>query len=319
MRPVALIVNPKCKSNRRDPDRVSRLRRLLGDEGLFFETRDEDEVVAAAQACRRAGVEVVGINGGDGSLHLTLSKLIEAYGEARLPRLALLRGGTQNTVSNSCLIRGSPESVLGYVLEARRRSLPYVEIERDLIRIGDEYGFIFGNGFVHQFLAEYYSRGEPSRWNALLTLLAGCCSTAVGGEVARRMFRRFRGQVTVDGQVWAAESYAGIVASTIEQVGLGFRPFNRCEERPHSFHLLGITVGAVSFALELPAIRLGLPLNGQKILDSVCQSVVFESDEPLQYIIDGDTHQGGHRLELGVGPRLRLLVPQFLPSRNGHG
>jgi diacylglycerol kinase family enzyme len=312
--PIALIVNPNCKSNRKDPGRVERLRRRLGDRGLFLATRDEAAVADAADACRRAGADVVGINGGDGSLHLTLTELIRAYAGASLPRIAFLRGGTQNTVANACEVRSGPEAVLDYLLEAPARGHAYVEIERDIIRVGDEYGFIFGNGFVYQFLAEYYARGDASRWNAFTTLFVGCCSVAVNGEIARRMFRRFRGRVVVDGVEWPAPDYTGIVGSTIEQVGLGFRPFVRCEERPHSFHLLGITAGAMGFALELPRIRLGLPLNGKKILDAVCERVVFESDEPLRYIIDGDTHEGGNRLELGVGPRLRVVVPQPLPK-----
>jgi len=314
MGPLALIVNPNCKSNRKDPTRLARLRRLVGNEGLYFETRDSDAVREAAAACLRHGAGLVGINGGDGSLHLTVTELIRAYGDKPLPRLAFLRGGTQNTVANACHIRGSPEEVLSYILRARRLGLPIVEIERDILRVGDEYGFIFGNGFVHQFLVEYYRFGEPSRWNAFKTLFVGCCSVAVNGAIARRMFRRFRGHVLVDGVPWPAQDYTGIVGSTIEQVGLGFRPFVRCEERPRSFHLLGITAGAVGFALELPRIRLGLPLNGAKILDAVCDRVVFESDEPLRYIVDGDPHEGGNRLELGVGPRLRLVVPQPLPA-----
>lgn len=315
MGPLALIVNPNCKTNRRDPGRVERLRRQLGDEGFFFATADTAEVIDAASVCHREGVDVIGINGGDGSLHLTLTEIIRAYGDHPLPRIAFLRGGTQNTVANACHVTGPAERMLGYLLRSRRQGAPLVEIERDIIRVGDEYGFIFGNGFVYQFLAEYYARGEPSRRNALATLAVGCGSVAVGGEVAQRMFRRFRGRVLVEGVAWPADDYTGIVASTIEQVGLGFRPFVRCEERPFSFHLLGITAGAVGFALELPQIWLGRPLNGAKILDAVCAQVVFEADEPLRYIVDGDTHEGEHRLELGLGPRLRLVVPQGGVSR----
>ena len=43
----------------------------------------------------------------------------------------------------------------------------------------------------------------------------------------------------------------------------------------------GITAGAVGFAFELPSIRLGRPLNGAKILDAVCEEVVFEAEEPV--------------------------------------
>jgi len=326
---LALIVNPKCKQNRKDPKNVGRLELQLGARGRFFATRDEAALLAAARECKAAGVETIGIHGGDGTLHLTLTKLIHVYGGERLPRIAFLRGGTQNTIARSCDVTASAEHMLDYVLRASERNT-LVEIERDIIRVGprpphdlasvraeereDVYGFIFGNGFVNQFLVEYYSRGEPSEWNAVRTLVAGCASVAVKGEIAKRLFRRFEGRVIVDGALWPAQSFTGVVASTIEQVGLGFRPFVRCNERPHSFHLLGITAGAMGFALELPKIRLGRPLNEKKILSAVCSDVVFEAEEPLHYMVDGDTREASNRLELGVGPRLRIVVPQKLTS-----
>lgn len=323
MAPIALIVNRNCRQNRKDPGTPERLRQLLGPGALFFATHDADSLRMAAQACRAAGVGVVGIHGGDGTLHWTATQLIHAYQGERLPALAFLRGGTQNTIANSCGVSASPERVLAYLAEVGARGGAPVLIERDILRIGpaaqagiaptersDRYGFIFGNGFVYQFLAEYYGLGEPSQWNALRTLVSGCWSVATRGALAERMFRRFRGRVLVDGALWPAQEFTGVVGSTIEQVGLGFRPFVRCDERPGAFHLLGITASAAGFAAELPKIRLGMPLCDRKILNAVCREVVFEAEEPLRYIIDGDLHEASNRLELGVGPRLRLVVPQ---------
>lgn len=320
----AVIANPKCRANRRDPSGVERLARCVGDAGLFFATQDDAALESAALACRRQGVSLIAIHGGDGTLHVTLTKLAHVYDGDRLPPILFLRGGTQNTVADACGVRGEARDVLQNVLERLRAKHPLLQIERDILRVGpppehqrhaplserrDVYGFIFGNGFSYQFLDEYYRLGEPSRWNAFVTLFLGCCSVAVRGALAKRMFRRFRGRVTVDGSMWPASDFTGIVGSTIEQVGLGFRPFVRCDERPGTFHLLGIMAGAMGFAAELPAIRAGMPLNDQKILNGVYRNVVLEADEPLRYMLDGDLRDGATRLELGVGPRLRIVVP----------
>ena len=323
-RPIAVIVNTRCRANRKDPAMVERLRRGVGEQGLFFATANDESLIEAATRIHRAQPSTLAIHGGDGTLHLTMTRVIQAYGGARLPRIVVLRGGTQNTIANACGIAGQAERVLQNAVARHHAGAPFVELERDILRIGpapsaheprgasasreDLYGFIFGNGFVHQFLAEYYSRGEPSQWNALVTLAVGCASIAVRGAVARRMFRRFHGRVTVDGEVWPATDFTGVVGSTIEQVGLGFRPFVRCDERPGTFHLLGITTGALGFALELPSIRLGLPLNERKILNGVFRSAVFEAEESLDYMVDGDIRAARHRLELGVGPRVRFVV-----------
>src|SRR5258708_221462 len=108
--PLALIVNPNCRQNRKDPGTPGRLQRQLDGRGLFFATQDEAALLDAAHACRRAGVATIGVHGGDGTLHLTLTKLIHAYGDERLPRIAFMRGGTQNTVANACDVFGTAES-----------------------------------------------------------------------------------------------------------------------------------------------------------------------------------------------------------------
>ena len=51
--------------------------------------------------------------GGDGSASVTLSAFARVYAPATLPPVALLRGGTMNTVANGCGVsRGSPDSLL---------------------------------------------------------------------------------------------------------------------------------------------------------------------------------------------------------------
>jgi diacylglycerol kinase family enzyme len=55
----------------------------------------------------------------------------------------------------------------------------------------------------------------------------------------------------------------------------------------------------------------GKPMRRDKVIDQAARHVVFEADEPLEYIIDGDTYVqepgSGGSLTLRVGPRLRFL------------
>ena len=43
------------------------------------------------------------------------------------------------------------------------------------------------------------------------------------------------------------------------------------------------------------------------MIDAVAGEVLFESDEPLEYIIDGDTYEQEGTLVLRMGPKLRFL------------
>jgi diacylglycerol kinase (ATP) len=110
-----------------------------------------------------------------------------------------------------------------------------------------------------------------------------------------------------DGDRWACEDFITVAAAVVEQIGLGFKPFYRVHERPDAFALLGIHTTAVGFVAELPNIMAGKPMRRDKVIDQIATDVVFESDEQLEYIIDGDTYVQSGALRLQVGPTLRFL------------
>jgi hypothetical protein len=95
----------------------------------------------------------------------------------------------------------------------------------------------------------------------------------------------------------------------VEQIGLGFKPFYRCNEKPGHFALLGIHTTALGFVLELPSIHAGKPMRRDKVIDAVAKEVLFESlsDETIDYMIDGDTYKKDGPLLVKTGPRLRFV------------
>ena len=113
--------------------------------------------------------------------------------------------------------------------------------------------------------------------------------------------------VSVDGDEHRYWVTATDVSSALEQIGLGFKPFYRVHERDDAFAVLGIHTSAVGFVSELPNILAGKPMRRDKVIDQLARHVVFESDEELEYIIDGDTYVQAGALTLEVGPKLRFL------------
>ena len=69
----------------------------LPEEGT---TETLDEVRGLAREFKEKGIDILGISGGDGTNHRTLSTFLEVYGETPLPKIALLRGGTMNNLAN---------------------------------------------------------------------------------------------------------------------------------------------------------------------------------------------------------------------------
>src|SRR5260370_16317698 len=90
--------------------------------------------------------------------------------------VGLVRGGTMNTVANSVgMARQSSERLLARLI-ADCASTNLERAERNVLRVTPEasgtihYGFLFGTGVVHGFLAEYYRGGNPTPLAALTTL-----------------------------------------------------------------------------------------------------------------------------------------------------
>ena len=62
-------------------------------------------------------VYVLGIAGGDGTNHVTITGFLEVWEDEPLPPLAFLRGGTFNTVANAVGVpRGRPDGILARLI-----------------------------------------------------------------------------------------------------------------------------------------------------------------------------------------------------------
>jgi diacylglycerol kinase (ATP) len=316
---IGVVLNPKSRRNLRDPGAAGRLARQLGDHGVLRSAGSLEELYRIAEDFRRLDIDVLAISGGDGTGHVTLTGFIDVYGGAVVPQVALLRGGTMNTVANSVGVRrGGPEGLLARLVRAyaRRAILPLAGVQRRVMPVRPEggrsqYGFLFGTGVVHGFLAEYYRSGAVSPWVAARTLARGIGSAVVGGDTIRRMAEPFSGSVVLgDGSTWPERDYLAIAAGTIADIGLRFRPFHRFAERDGAFHLLGIHASPLGFVAELPRIQRCRPMRPGKAYDAVCAAAELSSRaERIAYMIDGDLHVSeSTRLQIAIGPAVRLLV-----------
>ena len=310
---IGVVLNPRSRRNLRDPRAASRLARALGDQGIVREARSIDELYRIAEDFKRLQIDVLGISGGDGTNHVTLTGFINVYGGNTLPQIAFLRGGTMNTVANAVGVRkGGPEGLLGRLMRAyaARAAQPLFNVERHVMRVGPNYGFLFGTGAVYGYLAEYYRGGEPTPLVAAKTLLRGIGSTLVRGEMVRRMAAPFRGSVELDdGTSWAERDYLAVAGGTIDQIGLNFRPFYRYDERPNAFHLLGIHASPARFVRELPRILRAQAMRPGKAFEATPSGATISSaDGIVRYMVDGDLHETTGSLRVTIGPRVKIVV-----------
>jgi diacylglycerol kinase family enzyme len=309
---IGIITNPHSRRNRRFPEQMRRMGYVLGENDAYELTNRVEDVYAVAEKFKKSGIDILALNGGDGTNHVTLSTFIDVYEDAPLPKVAFLRGGTMNTVSQAIGISGTPSRLLANLVEKYYTGQPFETTVRHMLRVtGDDvsrYGFIFGNGLVSNFLELYYGTGNPSPAVAGLLLAKGVAASPFGSKMTEQLFRRFRASLEFDDESWEEAEYIAVLASTIEQIGMGFRPFIRAGERRGHFHLLGIVSEPLGLISQLPRIRLGLPVDESKMRSKVCRKVVLRSDEEILYTIDGDMHRANGEVIMEIGPRVEIII-----------
>ena len=306
---IGVISNPRSRRNRRNPGLARQLAYVLGERGEHVAPGDLDALYRVAERFKAAGVEILAINGGDGTNHTVLTAFHQVYGDHPLPKIALLRGGTMNTVANGLGITGSPPDLLGTLVLRHHSGQPMRSLERNLLVVDGQVGFLFGNGLISNFLEAYYEGSEPSPAKAA-GLLARCVASAVvRGSFIQRIMRPVRCRVRVDDGAWSPEAWMTVCAGTVDDIGLRFRPFWAAPQHPGHLQAVGFTTTPMQLAVLLPRIWLARRLDHPAVHDAVGTRLVLEADEPLNFMVDGDFHRGGQRLEVAVGPRIQVLIP----------
>jgi hypothetical protein len=229
---VGLISNPASGHNR---DRFERIRRRV-DACSAIDHRisnSVDEVGALLEGFARERIDLLAINGGDGTVSAVLGTAMEQGAFATLPPVALLPGGTANMNAGDIGIRGglerAVENFCAWVSDDARLSRYE---ERCLLRVSlahearDRYGMFLGGGavitgteYAHQHI---HSRGLRDD----LSLALGVVRTVWG--VLRRdpLFSR-AAQMQLCADEGPAVDYATLIlaVSTLQRLAFGMRPF----------------------------------------------------------------------------------------------
>jgi diacylglycerol kinase (ATP) len=318
MSAVAVVTNPRSRHNRRNPALGPALAYVLGEKGELVSPSDLGALASTAERFRDRGVEVLCVNGGDGTIHQVLTAMARAYGDAPLPAFAVLRGGTMNIIADSVGVRLGAEATLGRIVEALHAGEELPTTTRRLLRVDLDdqapyYGFLSGNGLIARFLELYYEQPDPTPLDAGLLLARGAASALVGGALIRRLTRPYSGKVAVDGVELPGERWAAVAIGSIEQMGLGFRVFPRLAESPDWFQYVALGGSVADVARELPSLYRGRGVHRPADRTDLATELLMTSPEPVQLMIDGDFYvASAGRVRYSLGPSVRFLLPTGL-------
>jgi diacylglycerol kinase family enzyme len=308
---VVVFVNPGSRANRKDPGCANRFAQILGDKGRVVAPPSLERLAQEARRVAAEAPDLIAIHGGDGTLHRTLSALLGAYGDRRLPPVAILPGGTMNVVASSLGIRVKAESLLAELVENQCTGALPATMRRHLLRVGNDYGFIFGNGLMTNFLEEYYARGRYGAGRVLWIFFRLLLSLVSTHRYARRLFRSFRGRVRIDGQDLGRVSFTGIGAATVSEIGFRLKLNHRADDDPERMGALAIHGSPMSLLIDLLAVRLGRGLSPKRATSFVASKVdIAPEAAESRYTLDGDLYWGQGAVVVEVGPALEIVRPR---------
>lgn len=306
---IGIILNPHSRSNLKNPERATRLGFIVGDKGSCHETHDLMDVENLAREFMERGIEILGISGGDGTNHVTLTTFINTYGDNPLPQIAFLRGGTMNNLAGAIGVKGSPEKILSNLILKYHEDETFKTTEIETLKVNNKYGFIFGMGIVSNFIDEYNNTNKkPSPMRALRLLTKTAFSSLFHTKFATKLGERFDAHATIDGKRVPFKNYTLLLAGTLETLGFNFRTLYRARQNPGQFQFLGISATPRHIIFTLPHSLLAKPVRSEHYFDEIGKKLVIELDRPMPFQIDGDSQPPTDRFEITVGPRITCII-----------
>ena len=305
---TALILNPRARRLRREPELLARIERVAQGRAALFATETLAGLeVACAKMASRPPDQVL-VCGGDGTVMSALTALWRAFGQRPLPRLVLVPAGTVSTTAHRLSGRGDPlrrvEGALAGALTATSRQ-PTLEVREHAAET--RLGFTFGTGLVAQFFERYDAAGSGGRLRAAAIIARTLVGSMIDDAYARSVLEPVACTLRVDGLDLPASAFSLVVASVLKNVGLGMRVTYRAGEDPMRPHVVASALAPRRLGPQLWRVLLGLRLRGEGGFDGLVHELGLHFPEPTSYVLDGDRFVAS-ALTVKAGPVVEIAV-----------
>jgi hypothetical protein len=331
---VGVITNPNSKKNYRRPQRRRSLEQAVGRHGVVRETRSLDELPIVVGELLDAGCQYWVCDGGDGTLHWVLNSLYAAV-QARtpagqpldLPVIVPTNGGTVDFVARKAGLKGDADSIVRRLVGRLERGAAISTIDVDTCRVlGEDFDRVglaaALGGVASAFFDRFYALPKDRGALAIAQVIGAAAGSALVHSLApplRRFlpdelesyadfFRPTRARVEVDGRTLPFSSFASMQIGAIDINLAGVVRCFRHAREGGVLHFQALSTTPMGVVRNVPNIFLGTPIVGKGVYDDRARRVVISAEpgETLGPVIDGEQFGGLARMELSLGPALRI-------------
>jgi hypothetical protein len=302
---VGVLNNPRSGGNRKG---LGAVREVLATypQVSHREVLTPGDVASALVDFARKEVNIVAVNGGDGTIQAALTVLCHHKPFEQLPHLAVLRAGTTSMTAGDVGLRGSRELALRRLLSwADGGEGEVAVLQRPVLRVrvaphqDPVYGMFLGAASIYQGIQfcnnRLNRRGFRGEWAPGLTIALFLLAVATrGGDYVAPV------PITVglDQSPPERRDYLLLMISALERLFLGLRPFWGKEER--TLHYTAVEARPQHLLRALPSLmrgrrnRYGTPGNGYFSHNVQQVQLTFTSG----FTLDGELYQA----EAHLGP-----------------
>ncbi|MCX5859146.1 MAG: diacylglycerol kinase family protein [Proteobacteria bacterium] len=302
-----MIFNPNARKGRGGKKFLSDIKSVMGGRGEIIVTENVQDIPRAISRLKDIDFNVLGLYGGDGTAFHTLTNYIQQDGYRPLPQVLLLRGGTMNVVMAYFKSGLGPSEMFKKLLEKAQKGEPFETVPVNLLRVNDYYGFTVGLAMPAKLVAAYQEGGDIGMNKSFRITARLIASSLVEGEYSRRLFAPMPARLWVEGKEAPLKSFSLIMASTINNCGLGFHPFYRAEEKPGFFHFLATDEKPGRIVRHIGSFRKAEAIKGLSVVDEVASQVRMEFPEPGKVMMEGEFFEASE-VVIRTGPRINLIV-----------
>lgn len=233
-------------------------------EVSHIETTSVRSVPEALASLARQDIELLAVNGGDGTLQYTLTQMLTTDDFPNIPMVAPLRGGRTNMTAMDMGAHRSPIKGLKTLLDnIRAGRLEDHLVDRPLLRVETlrdretHYGFFFGAGMIHRAIDLTHSLFPNGKSRGSLgagMVTAGLIMRAIAGRLDG-VLTPDKAQIMLDGEFIDGGEFTLLIASSLQRLFLKIDPFWGGEKAPVRFTALAS--GSKRVAMAAPGILCG--------------------------------------------------------------
>ena len=254
---IGVISNPLSGGNQNGLGPIHQVIRRH-PEVAHLEARTPEEVFSVLKSFASDNVDLIAVNGGDGTIQAVLTGLFGSRPFRSMPALALLYGGTSNMLPKDFGLKGPQHIVLSKLLHRAKGAPPPVSVvSRPILKIEASglkplYGMFFGAACIYKGIQFFHSKVHTLGFSGELAhgiVVARFLGALLSRKSALVAPENIRVQLDRDKVDQLPEEYLVFLVSSLEKLILGLRPY--WGRGPGPLHLTAVAARPQNFLKAL--------------------------------------------------------------------